>query len=238
MDFATFITDREALLKAMVERHSVRQYTDAPLPDGLVGQLRDALDIINDEHWTDMQLVTEEPHAFGGIKAKYGKFSDVRNYIVLVGPECKELSEILGYAGEKLVLYAQSLGLNTCWVGASYRETARAYRVEIGNSLKGVISIGFGQTQGSPSKSVSPEVISKQYAEAPQWFKDGIDAALLAPTAINQQKFRFDLKSLGEQGEKPLVRAHSKRGPYSKMDLGIAKLHFEVGAGPDSFDWS
>lgn len=237
MDFSSFLTDADALQCAMQQRHSVRQYREEPLSDEVVAVLQQALDILNEDHWTDLQLVQNEPRAFDCFMAKYGKFSGVRNYIVLVGPECNELSEILGYAGEKLVLYAQSLGLNTCWVGGTYKVVNRTYRVEIGTKLEAVIAIGYGQTQGTARKSVPPESISKQYATAPEWFKNGVDAALLAPTALNQQKFRFELIDGGE-GDVPLVKARTKRGPFSKMSLGIAKLHFEIGAGPDSFDWA
>ncbi len=48
-------------------------------------------------------------------------------------------------------------------------------------------------------------------------------AAMLAPTAINQQKFYFEL--LPDN----CVRAICKSGPYAKMDLGIVKYHFEKG---------
>lgn len=237
MDFATFMKDAEALRNAMEQRHSVRQYTEKPLSEDVVIHLQKAIDALNEDHWTDIQLVQDEPRAFDCFTAKYGKFSGVNNYIVLVGPECKELSEILGYAGEKLVLFAQSLGLNTCWVGGTFKMVNRTYRVEIGTKLEAVISIGYGETQGTAHRSVSPEIISKQYAGAPEWFKDGVDASLLAPTALNQQRFRFDLIDGNREGG-PSVKAHTKWGPFSKMSLGIAKLHFEIGAGPDSFEWA
>ena len=64
----------------------------------------------------------------------------------------------------------------------------------------------------------------------PDWFKKGIDAALLAPTAMNQQKFQFTLKE-------NRVLAKAGIGFYSKIDLGIVKYHFEIGAGKKNFDW-
>lgn len=237
MNFAKFMASAPALKKAMEERHSVRQYTGSPISEKDVKSLQAAIDALNEDHWTDIQLVCDEPRAFDCLKAKYGRFENATNYIVLVGPECKELPEVVGYAGEKLVLYAQSLGLNTCWVGASYKMVNHAYRVDLGNRMEAVISIGHGKNQGKPRRSVAPEKISKRYADGPDWFKAGIDASLLAPTALNQQKFRFDL--IEDSGLPiPHVKARTKRGPFAKMDLGIAKLHFEIGAGPDSFDWA
>lgn len=235
MDFATFMEDAAALRGAMKARHSVRQFTDQPLSDEAAASLQTAIDALNEDHWTDMQLIQDEPRAFNCLKAKYGRFAGVRNYIALVGPECKELPEILGHEAEKLVLYAQALGLNTCWVGASYKLVSHSIRVDLGNELEAVIAIGYGQTQGKPHKCVAPEKVSKQYVDGPDWLRAGVDAALLAPTALNQQKFRFELA--GDADGKPQVKASTKRGPFSKMDLGIAKLHFEIGAGADSFEW-
>ena len=71
----------------------------------------------------------------------------------------------------------------------------------------------------------------------PSWFRKGVEAALLAPTAVNQQKFSFEY--VGMKNGHYLV--HVKKGfsiiGYTQMDLGIAKYHFEIGAGKDNFDW-
>lgn len=71
----------------------------------------------------------------------------------------------------------------------------------------------------------------------PSWFRKGVEAALLAPTAVNQQKFSFEY--VGMSGNRPQVRANkgfSMIG-YTQIDLGIAKYHFEIGAGMDNFEW-
>ncbi len=65
---------------------------------------------------------------------------------------------------------------------------------------------------------------------APQWYRDGVEAALLAPTAVNQQRFSFTRKDRQ-------VRARTKLTFYGRMDLGIAKYHFELAAGKENFDW-
>lgn len=64
----------------------------------------------------------------------------------------------------------------------------------------------------------------------PSWFQKGVDAALLAPTAMNQQKFVISL-----EGNKVSIKAGI--GFYTKLDLGIVKCHFEIGAGADNFQW-
>lgn len=229
------ISNQEKLIRAMEERHSVRRYRDEPLPENTVADLLRAVDAVNRECDTDIQLVVEEPAAFDCMKARYGKFQNVRNYFALIGPEFKQLDRLLGYAGEKLVLYCQALGLNTCWVGASYKMVQGRYRVDLGEKLAAVIAVGYGAESGRPHKSIAPEKAAPQYGSAPPWFKSGIDAALLAPTALNQQKFRFKLLD-GVDGM-PQVKASTKLGPFAKMDSGIAQLHFEIGANAP-FQWA
>lgn len=223
--------------EAIEQRHSVRSYTEQPLDPAVVEVLREALAIVNEEGGLDMQLVLDEPRALAGFKARLVSFSGVRNYLALVGPECRQLDECLGYFGEKMVLLAQSLGLNSCWVGGTYKMVNRCYRVDLGYKLAGLIALGYGKTQGVPHRSKAPQEVAPGYAGAPAWFRRGVDAALLAPTALNQQKFSFELAGADGDGT-PLVRAATRRGGFTRMDLGIAKCHFEIGAAGTLFAWA
>ena len=151
--------------EAIQARHSVRAYKERPLADETVRVLVDKITELNQKGRLHMQLILNEPKAFQGTLAKYGKFRHVNNYIVMVG-KVSNISDI-----------------------------------------------------------------------TPLWFKKGIEAALLAPTAVNQQKFSFEY--IGMRNNRHQVRA--KKGfsmiGYTKMDLGIAKYHFEIGAGDVDFDW-
>lgn len=225
-----------SLMEAMEQRHSVRSYTDEPLSAEVRRKLQEMIDQVNEEGGLSIQLVVDEPDAFTGFKARYGRFSGVRNYLAMIGPDAKELREALGYAGEKLVLLAQQLGLNSCWVGSTFREVLGFYTLYPGEKLDAVIALGHGTNQGTPHKSKAPGEVAPGYDTAPQWFKDGVDAALLAPTALNQQKFRIQLEPAQIDGT-PMVRMTTKRGPFSHMDMGIARYHFELGAGDTEFIW-
>ncbi len=105
-------------------RHSVRSFTDEPIGAEDVAALQEAIAVVNEEDGLDIQLVLDEPKAFTSLKARFGRFSGARNYLALVGPEYKELDEVCGYFGEQLVLLAQQRGLNSCWVGGTYRMVA------------------------------------------------------------------------------------------------------------------
>ncbi len=235
------------LLEAIQQRHSVRKYKDIPLEQSAVDALRKKIDECNEQGNLHIQLVTDERKAFTGMLA-YGKFSGVNSYLVMVGPSTgsgtvshlKSLDERIGYYGEQLVLYAQTLGLNTCWVGLSYRKTD-AYEVKSGEKLACMIAIGYGETQGVSHKTKSIQQLSNATDDTPEWFRNGVEAARLAPTAINQQKFRFEYIAPTSASPSQVAKVEAHKGfsmvGYTHMDLGIAKLHFEIGAGIDNFTW-
>lgn len=211
------------ILEVMKRRHSVRQYTDAPIEAEKRAEL-DALTVqINSEAGLHIQIVYDEPKCFDSFMAHYGKFSGVRNYIALVGKKSADLDKLLGYYGEKLVLKAQELGLNSCWVALTHGKSGA--RVNKGEKLVCLISLGYGATQGSAHKSRPLNDVCICPGAMPDWFAAGMEAALLAPTAMNQQKFLFELKPDGTVG------ATCGRGFYTKLDLGIVKYHFEMASG-------
>lgn len=217
------------LLDAMKARHSVRSYTDKRIDGEVWAELTRAIDEVNAESGLHIQLVCDEPKAFGGAAAHYGHFENCRNYLAIVGKG--PCGETAGYYGEKLVLFLQTLGLNSCWVAMSYDKGKTPCAIGKGEKLQIVIALGYGATQGVPHRNKPTESVCRMDENAPAWFGQGVEAALTAPTAINQQKFFFELKD----GK---VKATAGLGFYSKTDLGIAKYHFELGAGKASFEWS
>lgn len=224
------------LQEAITARHSVRKYIDKEIPADIVTVLQDKIVEYNKVGNLNIQLVLNETRAFTGMLS-YGSFSGVRNYFVMVGKKGADLDERVGYYGEQLVLLSQTLGLNTCWVGLSYRKVPEAYNVGKDEKLACMIALGYGETQGVSHKIKTIEQVSNASDITPSWFKKGVEAALLAPTAVNQQKFSFEY--VGMSNNRHLVRA--KKGfsmiGYTQMDLGIAKYHFEIGAGKNNFDW-
>ena len=219
------------LEEAISSRHSVRQYQNKPLEAEIIAELQAEIDACNATSGMNIQLVTNEPKAFDSFIAHYGKFSGVTSYIALIGKNDSELDEKCGYFGERLALRAQQLGLNSCWVAMSYQKIKSAYVVGNGEKLCLVIALGYGKTQGVAHKSKTPAEVVKTDVGMPDWFKKGVEAALLAPTAMNQQKFSFALS-----GNKVTVKAGM--GFYAKVDLGIVKYHFEIGAGKENFCWA
>lgn len=209
---------------AIISRHSVRQYENREIPPEIISVLQQKIDECNRKSGLHIQLVCNEPKAFDGTMAHYGKFSGITNYIALVGGKKAGFQEKCGYYGEQIVLLAQQLELNTCWVGLTFSKVASAFSIADGESLCLVIALGYGMNQGVAHKSKSLDKLCKTGATMPEWFEKGMNAVLLAPTALNQQKFLFTLKG-------DTVTAKAKLAFFSKVDLGIVKLHFEIGSG-------
>lgn len=212
------------VLKAIEKRHSVRSYVDKELATAVVEALNEEIEACSREGGINVRLVTNEKRTFGGLMARLGKFRGVRNYLVLTGDGSEETEEKLGYYGERIVLKAQALGLNSCWVAATYSKGAcrKACGLEKDEKLACAIALGYGETQGVPHEGKPLTELFELCAaagKAPEWFVKGVEAAALAPTALNRQNFNIVLLEDGR------VRLE-KQGACAALDLGIVRYHF------------
>lgn len=216
--------------EAIKKRHTVRKYTKKSIPKELVYLLNERIEKNNSLYELSLKLVTENTDGIN-IMGKLLLGGTANNYIILAGKEASDLDEKLGYCGADISLYAQTLGLNTCWLGGMYSEKGARKNLEAeGVRINGVIVIGYGETQGVQHKSKSASEISKYNGIPPQWFTDGVEYLLYAPTAMNRQPY-----SVNGDGNK--VKITCKGGRFAGIDLGIGKYHFEVGAGKENFEW-
>ena len=219
------------LQEAMSTRHSVRKYKDKPLTAEDKENLKERIEEHNQKYGLNMQLVTENkegiPKVIGMLMAK-----GVKNYIILAGPDKPDTDEKLGYSSADLMLYAETLGLNTWWIGGMYSHKGARKNSNADQSAKiiGIVAIGYGEEDGVPHKSKPANEVSSYEGDAPEWFKAGVSATLLAPTAMNKQS--FTVKGSGNK-----VNMTYASGSFSGADLGICKYFFELGAGKDNFTW-
>ena len=212
--------------EAIKERHSVRQFKDMPIEEETKESLISLIVECNKESGHHFQLICDDPGCFSHFLAHYGKFKNVNNYIAIVANTSREFyEEYSGYYGQKIVLEAQMMGLNTCWVGGTFSKGKCKAAVEPGEKLLAVIAIGYGETDGVPHSSKPMEKLcTVPEKDMPDWFKEGVEAAMLAPTALNQQKFVIELKD-------DTATIMSKKGPFCRVDLGIVTYNFEIASG-------
>ena len=217
------------IIELMKQRHSVRQYTNKRIPEDIRKLLDGYTEEMNRQGSLHMQIIYDEPECFNSRLAHYGKFSGCNNYIAVIGRNAEDLEERCGFYGEMVVLRAQELGLNTCWAKMTHGKSKAIINPDETEVI--VIALGYGKTQGVPSKNKSASAVSNIREDSPAWFKRGVEAALLAPTAVNQQKFRFTLDGNNVTAKPGIL------GSCLKIDLGIVKCHFELAAGRENFDW-
>lgn len=215
--------------EAIKERHSVRQFKDLPVKSEDKEKLAALIKECNAESGLNIQLITDDPECFDTFLAHYGKFKNAKNYIAMIGKKSiDKLDQKCGYYGQKIVLEAQTLGLNTCWVAGTYGKGKCKADKNTGEKIVCVIALGYGETNGVPHKSKPLNKLCKvseaDFADTPAWFKEGLEAAILAPTALNQQKFIVSL-----EGDEVVIT--TKRGPMTQLDLGIVKYNFEAASG-------
>ena len=208
---------------AIKARHSVRQYKDDPIPDEQKSELERIIRECNEESGLDIQLIIDDPKCFDTFLAHYGRFKNVNNYIAIVGKKTfDDLDERAGYYGQKIVIEAQMMGLNTCWVGGTYRKGKCEASLKPGEKIVCVIAIGYGESQGKKHKSKPlSRLCSVAEEDMPIWFKNGVKAAMMAPTALNQQKFFISLEN-----DVPVLTAG--KGFLTRLDSGIVRYNFEA----------
>ena len=223
------------LFDLLRSRHSVRRYTDRRIEGAVLAALESETASCAAESGLRIRLCVDEPEAFNANKAHYGMVLGCRNYFAFYGAASDPASEEgMGYYGERLVLKAQELGLNTCWVGLTYRKGKAATESETGARPRIVIALGYGKTQGVVRRKKAATTLSNVAPDSPEWFKRGMEAVCLAPSAVNQQRYYFELRPDGTVA----ARAKFTLFGYAAMDLGIAKYHFELGAGKGNFRWA
>ena len=194
---------------------------------------------------TRSRLVTKSvDNVFKGIIGSYGKIKGAPAFIAFIGDmNSPFVQEEVGYTGEGIILEATALGLNTCWVAGFFRPESVASLVEIGSkerilavtpvgyarkfeSLEEKLMTGFGRTHKRLPVSKLVSGLGKE--KLPDWVRASLEAARLAPSAVNRQPWGFNVE---DDGITVFVRTSGPEFNVSKrLDCGIAMLHIEVAA--------
>ena len=209
-------------IEAIKARHSVRSYSDRKIDAETQAKINGFIDKLNEEGSLHLQFIADAGKTYSKLFNKVMGLGSAPSVIACIGNDDDTLEERVGYYGEKLVLFLQQLGLNTCWTGMFNRDKIPV-ELNVGEVLVLCIAVGYGTTQGKVRKSKTVGQVSSAAGNRPSWFDFGVEMALLAPTAINQQQFEIRLD------ENESVSFVDKGGVFSKVDLGIVKYHFEVG---------
>ena len=224
--------------EAIDARFSCRAYSDQPLDEQTIKELEAYAAEMSAQG--DLRFVVVGPSAGGGaLKLNKRMFSGtISTYVALIGPENNAVRERFGYFGEKLILHATALGLGTCWVAGTFDRASVVVPLAAGEVIQDVIPLGHMPAKqplaqrtiraGLRKRDKKPEAFYQgptSLAEAPAWVSAGIAAVIKGPSAVNQQPVVFIQDGTGLHATLPKMR-----NEIAYTDLGIAKLHFELGA--------
>lgn len=229
-------------IQAIENRESRRIYREKEIDIKKMIKLKKCISQFNEEHNLRISLIDDAREAFWGFSKSYGFFKGVRSVIALKGLKGDmHLREKLGYYGERIVLEATKLGLGTCWVGGTFDADDPSFNTQVDEELVCVLTIGYSQLDKSIKEKIihwfthrTKRSLDKFYVSdktvLPKWFLFGVELASKAPSAKNRQPVKFEYK-------KDIVKAFvDEKGTFDLIDLGIAKLHFEIGA-KGKFEW-
>lgn len=234
-----------AWLDAASVRHSRRSYDGAPVDSDILGELEHFCARFRPSPVARTILIREAPaDIFTGIVGSYGRVSGSPSAIAVVGTTGAPGVEMsVGYTGEAAVLEATRHGLGTCWIGGFFKPQRVAHLLDLGGGER-VFAVS---PLGTPSKTLSglefaikttkavqgtprkpAEEIAPGFESWLPWVRAGVEAARLAPSAVNRQPWRFRYEDgrviCAFEGEETTSKISKK------VDCGIAMLHFELGA--------
>ena len=218
------MAEHTQLIDAINIRTAVRAYDDEPIDDDTARQLEMALQPINLLGDLNIQLVRDQPKVFAEANAS-GHLTNAANYLAIVGPaNDEEAKERAGFYAERMVLTATLRGLGTLWVAGSWdkAEAAKHCRVTSGQELYLGVVIGHPSDEGREA--------------APDWFKSGVEAAMKAPSAMNRQPITFSYNPADDTAAAHIDQS-AEDEHHAFNDMGIAKLHFQIGAGQGQWAW-
>lgn len=220
-------------INAINNRTSRRTYLASEISEENVLHLVRKINELNKESDLTMSFIDDGSEAFSNTTVTYGMFKNVRSVILLKGhKEDTHLLEKVGYYGELLILEATALELGTCWVGGTYSRDNFLDYVEENEELVCVIVIGnVSENRGIKEKMIDKlihrksktiEDICESDVEIDENFKDILTSVLKAPTSMNRQDILV-------KKENDVITIETTRfDPSGYIDLGIAKLHFEL----------
>ncbi|MBN2239237.1 MAG: hypothetical protein JW712_05650 [Dehalococcoidales bacterium] len=233
--------------KVIEKRRSRRRYEEKTLKVNHLRRIQTFCDGFQPFKGVRSVLITEPPdNVFKGIIGSYGTIKGAQAFIAFIGnTKNPAVEEQVGYTGEGIVLEAEAAGMNTCWVGGLFRReivdslieldaNEKVYAITpIGYATKKLnleekVMAGFGIMHRR--KSLSELVKGLKMRNWPKWMEPTLQAARLAPSAVNRQPWTFlvDENSITVAVNDKKLRRESVMS--KRLCCGIAMLHIEVAA--------
>lgn len=204
----------EKLIKFLESRHSVREYLSQPIEKEKRKLISDFVDEVNKKAGTKFMVCFNRPDAFEGIMLKHW-MKGCQNIIIFYHHDPIEA----GYYSAKIMLFIQKLGLNSCYVGASYKKKLFE---KPGMTIQCGLAFGYGENQGKPHVNKSINDILVVEGKKPNNLDTYIRVALSAPSAMNRQRFKLHVK------DEKVIPELTDHGFFAEFDFGILKYYLDL----------
>jgi len=224
------------LYKNILTRQSCRKYSLEKLSDQLIRDIKKELVNIETIFDTDLSILLVTKYDIYSMLEGYigniGKI-DAPYYLILSNENTEKGHLDVGYGGEQALLYLNSLGLGTCWIGTNFSDDQIKKHFNISKDVLALISFGM------PSESLEREPTEAKrkdineiliYKEIKEEFSPIIEAIRLAPSAVNNQPWRVLVKEnrISLFLAKPNIVKRLMIKDLNYIDMGIAIKHLEI----------
>lgn len=239
----------ENILALARERRSVRTFDGKEISVYLKEKLASFMENVDNPYGIRVEFRLLDPEEHGLTSAV---ISGAPLYIGAKTARTEHMEEAFGYSFEALVLYAQSLGLGTTWLGGTMDRKAfeKAMELRDGEVMPCVSPAGFPAAKMSLRETLMRKGIKADKrlpfgevffdgsfdipltGERAGALKEPLEAVRLAPSAVNKQPWRAVVSN-------NLVHFYEKRsrgyvseatGDLQRIDVGIALCHFDLTA--------
>lgn len=238
------------LYDAIFKRKSTREYSINELSENEVERIKNevtSVDKLFEDSKIGLQILHyEEVEDFiSGLVGTYGKI-EAPHYILASSQAGKNHLVNLGYTLEKIVLEITRMEIGTCWMGSHFDKDDLKENFVTDGELVPTALIAFGNSEKDVLRSNSEEAGRKELSEiilkgesnlSEDW-SDIIDAARMAPSAMNSQPWRFEIEEnsihiyikSGEGIINKLGKTFGNLDEMNKIDGGIALRHIQIAA--------
>lgn len=227
--------------EAIKGRRSIRKYNKKELSKNELNSIKKEIKQTNTVLGTEIKtkIVKKEiiDEFVKGIIGNYGKIESPYYLVISNDGRKKELIDT-GFFGEKIILDLTKKKLGTCWIGKIGKKEDLAKNLGLSNPPVALIAFGEPQEKVYRSKEPSRKNLKKLILEGnpSESYKKILELVRYAPSAVNQQPWRFIVKEnqidfyLTNKGIfKKLLTRISNLKKLNYIDMGIALRHAELG---------
>ena len=210
------------LYEAVFQRYSVRQYNMSPISPDILGKIVRFYESIT-PLFPGIETEIGITESMSGKKVLSGLFLQKAPYYLTFYSQKRDRAEMnAGYICEQISLFMLTLGIGSCFLGSAKLLSAPKSR----GDKEAVITMAFGTPRGKLTRRSEearrlPLKVLCLFKNPPtQWMTQVLEAARLAPSALNRQPWRFVV--VGNR-----IHTFSKK---NSMDRPKRLVEFDFGA--------